>query len=61
MSPSDFCSRSVQPGEAERYLSHAGAREAVDSLLDVAGSLTEELFALQEVRLFISLPCIETL
>ncbi|TFK91718.1 TRAUB-domain-containing protein [Polyporus arcularius HHB13444] len=36
------------PDESEKYASHAGAREAIDSLLDVAGSLTEELFSLQE-------------
>ncbi|KAI0741470.1 apoptosis-antagonizing transcription factor [Daedaleopsis nitida] len=36
------------PDELQGYASHPDAREAVDSLLDVAGSLTEELFALQE-------------
>ncbi|RPD64315.1 TRAUB-domain-containing protein [Lentinus tigrinus ALCF2SS1-7] len=36
------------PGESASYVSHAGAGEAIDSLLDVAGSLTDELFSLQE-------------
>ncbi|KAI0731251.1 TRAUB-domain-containing protein [Earliella scabrosa] len=36
------------PAETERYASHPDVRETLDSLLDVAGSLTEELFTLQE-------------
>ncbi|KAI0793977.1 apoptosis antagonizing transcription factor-domain-containing protein [Fomes fomentarius] len=36
------------PDDAARYASHPDARETLDSLVDVAGSLAEELFSLQE-------------
>ncbi|KAI0331504.1 TRAUB-domain-containing protein [Cubamyces sp. BRFM 1775] len=36
------------PAEVTQYASHPSAREALDSFLDVADSLTEELFSLQE-------------
>ncbi|OSD03012.1 TRAUB-domain-containing protein [Trametes coccinea BRFM310] len=36
------------PAEVVQYASHPAAREALDSLVSVADSLTEELFSLQE-------------
>ncbi|KAH9888908.1 apoptosis-antagonizing transcription factor [Cubamyces lactineus] len=36
------------PSEVTQYASHPSAREALDSFLDVADSLIEELFSLQE-------------
>ncbi len=39
-----------QPDDSAWYASHPAAREALENLRDVAGSLTEELFTLQGVR-----------